>query len=104
MSRSAAYSVLCLILITLTPISSSNAADLQSRTGSEQNIISGESPGKPPQAGVAPQESLAQNKASVDAASSEETVGVAFKMPLPGTLWLMAGGLLALLLIRRRNK
>jgi hypothetical protein len=104
MSRTVKYSVFCLILITLTSISSSNAADLQTPTGSKQKTIKSESFAELSRADVAPTESLAQNKTSTDAVSREKPAGNAFEVPLPSAVWLMAGGLLALVLIRRRNR
>ena len=104
MSRTLMYRILCLILITLAPISISKAADVQTPADTGLKAIKSEKIDETYQSGVVTQESLPQNKASFNAATRDNPEANTFKVPLPSTVWLMAGGLLALLLIRRRNR
>ncbi len=104
MSRAMMYSALCLMLMTLSPICTVNATTLQKPQGSELSSIENRSIDEYAKESLASKDNLPQVKATIDKVSHEYPDDKAFQVPLPSAIWLMAGGLLALVLIRRRHK
>jgi hypothetical protein len=92
------------MLITLSPICTVNATTLQKPQGSEFFSIENKSIDEYAKVSFASKDSLPQVKATIDKVFHEYPDDKAFRVPLPSAVWLMAGGLMALVLIRRRHK
>ena len=103
-SRAMMYSALCLMLMTLAPISHSNAADLQTPPGGEFESIKNKSIDEPEEASFTSQDHLPDTIGTIDSVSPENQDDKAFEVPLPSTIWLITGGLFALVLIRRKPR
>ena len=104
MSRAMIYSAICLMLMTLSPICIVNATTLQKPLGSEFSFIENKGIDESAKASFTSEDTLAQVNATIDKVSHENPDSYPFKVPIPSAVWLMAGGLLALVLIRRRHK
>jgi len=103
MSRAMIYSAICLMLMTLSPICIVNATTLPKPRGSEFSSIENRID-ESTKISFTSEDTLAQVNATIDKVSHENPDSNPFKVPIPSTVLLMAGGLLALVLIRRRHK
>ena len=92
------------MLMIFAPISNSNAADLEPPLGGKFKFIKNKSVDQPAKDSFAFDNSLPQRKASFDKVTLNSLDEKIFPVPLPSTIWLMAAGVFALVLIRRRHK
>jgi hypothetical protein len=92
------------MLMTFAPLTNSSAADLQPPESSEFKSPNIKSIDEPARASLAAEDTLAQVSATTDKDVHANPEDKVFQVPLPSAIWLMAGGLLALVLIRRRHK
>ena len=104
MSRAILYCTICLILTTFAPVNHNRAAALEPPAGSWLTDAKDSRISQPDLAYVVEGERLSDTDAADVEAASENSEKNPVQVPLPSTVWLMAGGLVALILIKRRER
>ena len=104
MSRAIFFCTVCLILTAFAPTNNICAVAVEPPATAELESFSDTRIGESAVKYAAEGERLPEKKSAAEEAGGEKPDKKPVRVPLPSSVWLMAGGLLALVLIRRNNK